>query len=104
MDVEALYTNIAHNEGLEALSFFLEKRQPDMLPPAVFISLLTEWTLNNNVFLFQNQFYKQKKGTAMGACFAPNYANLFMGFGEEKFVYSSLNVYRDKNHLVGQIH
>ena len=32
----------------------------------------------------------------MGACFAPNYANLYMGFWEDKFVFSDLNVFRDK--------
>lgn len=32
----------------------------------------------------------------MGECFTPNYGNLFMGFWEEKFAYSSLNVYRGK--------
>lgn len=36
------------------------------------------------------------KGPVMGECFAPNYSNLFMGFGEETFVYSMLNVYLDE--------
>lgn len=96
MDVESLYTNIYHDQVLEALSYFLEKRQPEQMPPATFILQLAEWTLKNNVFLFQNQFYKQTKGTAMGACFAPNYSNQFMGLWEERFVYSSLNAYLDK--------
>lgn len=96
MDVEALYTNIDHTEGLDALSHYLEERHPEQMPPAVFILQLAEWTLHNNVFLFQNQFFKQRKGTAMGACFAPNYSNLFMGVWEETFVYSDLNVFLDK--------
>lgn len=96
MDVESLYTVIDHKEGLEALSHYLEKCQPGQTPPAAFILQLTEWILTNNVFLFQNQFYKQKKGTAMGACFSPNYSNLFMGYWEKKFLVSSQNVYLDK--------
>ncbi len=32
----------------------------------------------------------------MGACFAPNHSNLFMGLWEETFVYSNLNVYVEK--------
>lgn len=32
----------------------------------------------------------------MGACFAPNYSNLFMGLWEETFVYSSLNQFVNK--------
>lgn len=48
---------------------------------------ITEWTLNNNFFLFQDQFNKQIKGTAMGACFASNYAHLFLGFWEKKLFF-----------------
>ncbi len=98
MDVEALYTNIDHMEGLDALSHYLEKRHPEQMPPSVFILQLAEWTLHNNVFLFQNQFFKQKKGSAMGACFAPNYSNLFMGAWEETFVYSDLNIFWTKSY------
>ena len=45
-----------------------------------------------NYFKFENNFYHQVKGTAMGSPFAPNYANLFMGKFEMDFVYSSENV------------
>lgn len=56
---------------------------PESVPPTTFM----EWTLKNNVFLFQGVFYKQMKGTAMGACFAPNYANLFLGLWTERYIY-----------------
>lgn len=79
MDVESLYTNIDHKDGLEALAYYLDMRSSTERTPTCFIVQLAEWTLNNNIFLFQNEFYKQIKGTAMGACFAPNYANLFLG-------------------------
>ena len=35
--------------------------------------------LKNNVFEFNEQFYLQIQGTAMGTNMAPAYANLFMG-------------------------
>ncbi len=79
LDVESLYTNIAHDDGLKALQHFLMNRPIDSLPPSEFIIQLTEWTLKNNVFLFQDLLYIQFQGTAMGACFAPNYTNLFLG-------------------------
>ena len=96
MDFDSLYTNIAHEEGLTALKHYLERRPPELMPPAAFLVELTKWTLHNNVFLFLNQIYKQQKGTAMGACFAPNYANLFLGYWEEKYVYSNSNIFLDK--------
>lgn len=51
MDVKALYTNIDHKDGLDALSHYLEKRHPEQMPPSAFILQLAEWTLHNNVFL-----------------------------------------------------
>lgn len=36
--------------------------------------------------MFDNKFYKQIQGTAMGATFAPNYANLFMGYWEHHYI------------------
>ncbi len=95
MDVESLYTNIDHVEGLEAVEHFLSDRSPESVPPTTIILQLMEWTLKNNVFLFQDVFYKQMKGTAMGACFSPNYANLFLGLWEERYIYSTHNSFLD---------
>ena len=41
--------------------------------------------LNNNTFHFDDNYYLQKCGTAMGTKMAPTYATLFMGYLEEKF-------------------
>ena len=43
--------------------------------------------LNN--FVFNGVNYFQKKGTAMGTLSAPNFANVFMGYFENRFVYQS---------------
>ena len=43
--------------------------------------------LNN--FIFNNEFFLQIKGTAMGTRAAPNYANIFMGAFERKYIYNS---------------
>ena len=40
--------------------------------------------LENNNFYFNDKFYTQKQGTAMGTKFAPTYATLVLGFLEEK--------------------
>ena len=36
--------------------------------------------LQNNNMKFDNEFYNQIKGTAMGTIFAPTYATLSMGY------------------------
>ena len=43
------------------------------------IGELIDIVLQNNVFEFNESFYLQKQGTAMGTKMAPSYANLFMG-------------------------
>lgn len=94
MDVTSLYSNIKHQDGLEAVSHYLQSRTEEH-PPNTFILELMKWILNNNVFVFQENMFRQKRGTAMGATFAPNYACLFLGLWEEKFIWGPSNIYRD---------
>ena len=85
-DVKNLYTNIPHDLGLEALKYWLGK-YPDAIDSRFnqqFIIKAAELILKRNVFYFDNVFYIQKKGTAMGTRFAPTYATLVLGFLEEK--------------------
>jgi len=44
--------------------------------------------LSINIFRFQDKYYLQKQGTAMGTRMAPSYANLFMGLFETNFLSS----------------
>lgn len=95
MDVESLYTNIDHVDGLRAINYYLTDRNGKM-PPSNFIVDLTEWVLNNNVFLFQDAMYKQCKGTSMGASFAPEYAFLYLGLWEQEYVFNpERNCFKD---------
>ena len=45
--------------------------------------------LKINIFEFNNKYYIQKQGTAMGTRMAPSYANLFMGTLETELVKQS---------------
>ena len=45
---------------------------------------LAEVVLKNNIFEFDENTFKQKRGTAVGTKFAPPYAILFMADFEEK--------------------
>ena len=47
---------------------------------------MIEFILTNNYFEFNNTFYQQIHGTAMGTAMAPLYANLFMAYLEESFL------------------
>lgn len=43
----------------------------------------------HNYFAFSGDFYLQQQVTAMGANFAPSYANLAMGFWENQHIYKN---------------
>ena len=47
---------------------------------------LAKMTLENNYFEFDEKVFRQKLGTAIGTKFAPGFANIFMGYWEEKFI------------------
>uniref|UniRef100_A0A8C5QJ44 Reverse transcriptase domain-containing protein n=1 Tax=Leptobrachium leishanense TaxID=445787 RepID=A0A8C5QJ44_9ANUR len=85
-DVQSLYTIIPHEKGLEAIEYFL--KQTDTLQPeqTVFILEGIRLILENNYFYFNDDFFLQLNGTAMGTRFAPSYANLFMAHWEESFL------------------
>ena len=76
-----MYTCISHKEGIAACKEELNSTpedNPERLDIFVLICLL-EIVLKHNTFEFDNKFYKQLQGTAMGTKLAPAYANLFMG-------------------------
>lgn len=83
-DVVSLYTSIPHKLGYQAIEFWLEKHN-DMIPTRFeksFILCSLKLVLERNYFSFEDDFYVQKAGTAMGTKVAPTYASLVMGFLE----------------------
>ncbi|XP_078525602.1 uncharacterized protein LOC144798546 [Lissotriton helveticus] len=84
LDITSLYTRIDHGQGLEAIKHALGQRPMKYACHNQMILEFTEFCLTNNIFLFEDQMYIQTSGTAMGTCFAPSYANLFVGWWEEQ--------------------
>ena len=83
MDVKSLYTNIPQDEGtdvcLSALSdfYWTDLTLSDLKQFFDFIPKC-------NYFRFDNKYYLQILGTAMGTSFAPNYSNIFLGHFEHE--------------------
>lgn len=50
-----------------------------------------DFLLQHNYFIFDQIFYLQCRGASMGAKFSPSLANLYMGWWEEEFLFSSSN-------------
>ncbi|CAJ0941598.1 unnamed protein product, partial [Ranitomeya imitator] len=92
IDVEALYSSIPHNKGLQAVEFFLKSRGLHTYAHNNFVRTLLEFVLTNNYFLFNGIYYHQLRGTAMGSPCAPTYTNLLLGWWEETMVFTEDSV------------
>lgn len=82
LDVEALYTNIDNEQGLEAIKKILEENPDPNRPDKEFLKLL-KISLENNDFTFNQQYFLQTFGTSMGKKFSPHYADIFMAHFEK---------------------
>ena len=81
LDVSSLYTNIPHNQGIDACRNLLDTRSNKHIPTETLCDLL-RMILALNKFTFNQQHYLQIHGTAMGTKMAPSFANLFLGMFE----------------------
>ncbi|CAJ0933257.1 unnamed protein product [Ranitomeya imitator] len=85
LDVNSLYTSISHDRGMEATRSLLSTS--DLSDGSVQLCLdLLQIVLHENFFLYEDTFYVQKRGTAMGSHVAPAYANAFMNKFEMEHV------------------
>ena len=88
VDVVGLYPRIPHGEGLVAIREALDRRENPGVATDTLVGLAS-LVLENNYFEFNDRFYWQKLGTAIGTKFAPAYANLFMIQLEERLLDAS---------------
>ena len=88
MDVNSLYINIPHTDGINACRLFFKRHTTD---PALIndIPILIDFILTHNLFKFNNDHYLQIKGKAMGTKMSPAYANVSMDAIETSFLSSS---------------
>ena len=68
MDVVGLYPNIPHDEGLSTLRKRLDERHGKDVSTDTLVEL-AELFLKNNIFNFNQNTLKQKRGAAIGTKF-----------------------------------
>ena len=86
LDVESLFTKVPVDETLE----FVKRKLPDWdldLPVdnQTFVKLL-ELCVKDNVFVYDNNFYRQKYGMSMGSPLSPVLCNIFMEYFETELM------------------
>ncbi|CAJ0940277.1 unnamed protein product [Ranitomeya imitator] len=82
LDAKDLYTSIPQSEGTLSVQKLLSSSEMDTDQVNLCIDLLTLDLICNN-FMFQDEFFLQTRGTAMGSNMAPPYANCYMADFEE---------------------
>ena len=93
-DVSALFTSVPKDPGLNIIKDLLEKdhtlKERTVLAIR-YIILLLEFCLKNTYISFQDQFYEQVEGAAMGSSVSPIVANLYMAYLEQKALSTAPN-------------
>ena len=86
-DVSALFTSVPVDPALNSIKDLLEKDHTLKERTVMELSdiiLLLEFCLKNTYFSFQDQFYEQVEGAAMGSPVSPIVASLYMEYLEQK--------------------
>ncbi|KAM9128056.1 uncharacterized protein ACDP82_011991 [Pangshura tecta] len=84
MDVTSLY-NISHNDGIAAyVKYSQDNGQPSDIHPKHIAKLIHSILTHNNSTFNKHTFSPNHRNTALGTRMAPQYANPFTGYLEEK--------------------
>ena len=93
-DVTSLFTSVPIDTALNIVKDLLEKDKKlndrTVLSVQDIIELMG-FCLHNTYFYFQNKFYEQVEGAAMGSQVSPIVANLYMEHFERKTLRSAVN-------------
>ena len=83
-DIESLFTNISLQETTDLCieNLFKDKTHVDNLSKDFFRELLTR-TMSESLILFDQEFYKQHDGVAMGYSLGTTLANAFLCYHEK---------------------
>ena len=87
-DAISMYTNIDSSHGPEIIAKWIEdfkEEIPDDFPTDFFIKVL-KIVMNSNIFQFDNTYWLQTCGTAMGTSCACAYATLYWAYMERKYI------------------
>jgi len=87
LDIESLFTNIPLEEVIDICcnQLFLNKTSINGLNKRDLNKLLRLAT-QENIFMFNGNYYKQKDGVAMGSPLGPILANIFLCYHEKRWL------------------
>lgn len=87
LDVSLLYTNISHKDAIDTIFHFFSQLPPSPFrSPILILRDLVYFVLKNNILSFNNEFFVQLHGVAMGTKLAPSLATLFLSITEYRYI------------------
>ena len=94
----SLFTNVPLNETINIAVEVIFKNNPNIKITKPELVNLFKFATSETHFLFDNNFYDQIDGVAMGSPLGPVLANLFMSYHEKQWIeehkYSNITFYR----------
>ena len=93
-DMSAQFTSVPVDPALNIIRDLLDKDHTLIERTVLAVNdilLLFEFCLKNTYFSFQDQFYEQVEGVAMGSPVSPIVANLYMEYLEQKALSTAPN-------------
>ena len=91
MDIQSLYPNINHKEGIDACKTLLYERN-NRACPTNHLTKIIQLILESNT-MFNGCYFYQIKWTVMGSPMAVSYANIFMSVFESNMLLEYQNKY-----------
>lgn len=88
IDVNSLYTNIQQKRALSAVEWALGSTDIKLKQKEFLLKAL-DLAMSHNFFWHDKEYFRQVKGVAMGAKYAPSAVNLFMSFWESEAIYQT---------------
>ena len=97
-DVTSLFTNIPLQETIDIAINLIFSHNPNLNITRKELKKLFLFAISQAHFIFNDKFYNQIDGVAMGSPLAPVLANIFMGFHESKWL-NEYNLNKPKFYL-----
>ena len=100
LDVESLFTNIPLDETIDICckALFKEKRLVSGMNKREFRTLM-EFATKDMLFLFNDNYYQQIEGVAMGSPLGPILANIFLCYHEKRWLRNCPEEFKPINYI-----
>jgi hypothetical protein len=85
-DIEALYTNIDKNQAADLITEEIKNNLDTNFVTAMAFNTIIRLIFENNIFKYENKYYIQINGIAMGCICGPSIANIFVHILERKWL------------------